>query len=97
VTHDDAAQSAILFDIDGTLVSEVAGDEVEECLGDTLRGAWRDEYLKLKAEVFPLRVRPTSSTGSGGTASWLRSPRRVIPSSPTRRSTTSTSATRCRC
>ncbi|MEO7943739.1 MAG: HAD family hydrolase [Marmoricola sp.] len=92
MTHDDSAQSAILFDIDGTLVdstyhhavawqrafnrnglpfplwrihrtigmggdklvAEVAGDEVEERLGDTLRGAWRDEYLKLKAEVFPL-------------------------------------------
>ena len=85
-------QSAILFDIDGTLVdstyhhaiawqrafdrndlpfplwrihrtvgmggdklvAEVAGDDVEERLGDTLRDAWKDEYLKIKAEVFPL-------------------------------------------
>ena len=36
------------------LVAEVAGDDVEERLGDTLRDAWKDEYLKIKAEVFPL-------------------------------------------
>ena len=36
------------------LVGEVAGDDVEERLGDTLRDAWKDEYLKIKTEVFPL-------------------------------------------
>jgi HAD superfamily hydrolase (TIGR01549 family) len=36
------------------LVAEVAGDDVEERLGDTLRDAWKEEYLKIKAEVFPL-------------------------------------------
>ena len=36
------------------LVSEVAGEDVEKRLGDTLRKAWKDEYLELKAEVFPL-------------------------------------------
>ncbi len=36
------------------LVAEVAGDEVEERLGDTLRDAWKDEYLEIKAEVAPL-------------------------------------------
>jgi HAD superfamily hydrolase (TIGR01549 family) len=36
------------------LVTEVAGDEVEQRLGDTLRDAWKDEYLKIKTEVFPL-------------------------------------------
>jgi HAD superfamily hydrolase (TIGR01549 family) len=36
------------------LVAEVAGEDVEERLGDTLRDAWKDEYLKIKTEVFPL-------------------------------------------
>ena len=36
------------------LVAAVAGDDVEKRLGDTLREAWKDEYLKIKAEVFPL-------------------------------------------
>ncbi len=36
------------------LVAEVAGDEVEKRLGDPLRDAWREEYLKIKAEVQPL-------------------------------------------
>lgn len=36
------------------LVAEVAGDDVEKRLGDTLRDAWKDEYLKIKTEVFPL-------------------------------------------
>ncbi|MCW2837452.1 MAG: HAD-superfamily hydrolase, subfamily variant 1, partial [Marmoricola sp.] len=36
------------------LVAEVAGDDVEKRLGDTLRDAWRDEYLQIKAEVDPL-------------------------------------------
>ncbi len=36
------------------LVTEVAGAEVEERLGDDLRTAWREEYLQIKAEVFPL-------------------------------------------
>ncbi len=36
------------------LVAQVAGDDVEERLGDTLRDAWKDEYLELKTEVFPL-------------------------------------------
>jgi HAD superfamily hydrolase (TIGR01549 family) len=36
------------------LVAEVAGDDVEERLGDTLRDAWKDEYVKIKAEVAPL-------------------------------------------
>ena len=35
------------------LVAAVAGDEVEERLGD-LRDAWREEYLELKAEVAEL-------------------------------------------
>ena len=33
------------------LVAHVAGDEVEERLGDTLRDVWRDEYIKIKPEV----------------------------------------------
>jgi HAD superfamily hydrolase (TIGR01549 family) len=33
------------------LVAHVAGDEVEERLGDTLRDVWREEYIKIKAEV----------------------------------------------
>ncbi len=33
------------------LVAEVAGTDVEERLGDTLRGQWREEYLDLKKEV----------------------------------------------
>jgi HAD superfamily hydrolase (TIGR01549 family) len=36
------------------LVGQVAGDEVEERLGNQLRDAWREEYLDLKAEVDPL-------------------------------------------
>ena len=36
------------------LVAEVAGDDVEERLGDTLRDAWKDEYVQIKTEVFPL-------------------------------------------
>ncbi len=36
------------------LVAEVAGDEVESRLGDTLRDAWKQEYLQIKAEVLPL-------------------------------------------
>ncbi|MET0998535.1 MAG: HAD family hydrolase, partial [Marmoricola sp.] len=36
------------------LVAEVAGDDVEQRLGDTLRDAWKDEYLKIKTEVAPL-------------------------------------------
>jgi HAD superfamily hydrolase (TIGR01549 family) len=37
------------------LVSDVAGDEVEERHGDDLRSAWREEYTELRAEVRPLR------------------------------------------
>ena len=33
------------------LVTEVAGAEVEERLGDDLRDAWREEYVAIKAEV----------------------------------------------
>src|SRR6476469_3023889 len=33
------------------LVAHVAGDEVEERLGDTLRDNWREEYVKIKSEV----------------------------------------------
>lgn len=33
------------------LVAQVAGDEVEERLGDTLRDVWREEYIKVKHEV----------------------------------------------
>lgn len=36
------------------LVAEVAGDDVEERLGDALRDAWREEYLPLREEVRPL-------------------------------------------
>ncbi len=36
------------------LVAEVAGEDVEERLGDTLRDAWKDEYLEIRTEVFPL-------------------------------------------
>lgn len=36
------------------LVGEVAGDEVEERLGDDLREAWKQEYAELEAEVDPL-------------------------------------------
>jgi HAD superfamily hydrolase (TIGR01549 family) len=36
------------------LVAEVAGEEVEEKLGDTLRDVWREEYVKIKPEVRPL-------------------------------------------
>lgn len=36
------------------LVAEVAGDDVEERLGDTLRDAWKEEYEKIKPEVFAL-------------------------------------------
>jgi HAD superfamily hydrolase (TIGR01549 family) len=33
------------------LVAHVAGDEVEERLGDALRDAWREEYVEIKTEV----------------------------------------------
>jgi HAD superfamily hydrolase (TIGR01549 family) len=36
------------------LVAHVAGDDVEERQGDELRDRWREEYLKIKAEVVPL-------------------------------------------
>lgn len=36
------------------LVPDVAGDDVEQRLGDALRDAWREEYLELKTEVDPL-------------------------------------------
>ena len=36
------------------LVGEVAGDEVEEKLGDDLRDAWSEEYAKVEPEVDPL-------------------------------------------
>ncbi len=36
------------------LVAEVAGDDVEERLGDALRDAWREEYVEIKGEVDPL-------------------------------------------
>lgn len=36
------------------LVAEVTDDRTEERYGDRLRAAWREEYLKLRAEVLPL-------------------------------------------
>lgn len=36
------------------LVGQVAGDEVEDRLGDRLRSAWHEEYAALEAEVVPL-------------------------------------------
>ena len=36
------------------LVAEVAGEEVEERLGDELRALWRKEYVAVKSEVLPL-------------------------------------------
>ena len=36
------------------LVAEVAGEEVEERHGDSLRDAWREEYVEIKPEVAPL-------------------------------------------
>ena len=36
------------------LVAAVADDETEDRHGDDLRDAWREEYLKIKAEVRPL-------------------------------------------
>lgn len=36
------------------LVAVVAGDAVEERLGDALRDAWREEYVPLRQEVVPL-------------------------------------------
>src|SRR6478752_299970 len=36
------------------LVAAVAGEEVEERIGDSLRTAWREEYVAVKAEVDPL-------------------------------------------
>jgi HAD superfamily hydrolase (TIGR01549 family) len=36
------------------LVAAVAGDDVEDRLGDALRDAWREEYLPLREEVRPL-------------------------------------------
>ncbi|MGB0100237.1 MAG: HAD family hydrolase, partial [Nocardioides sp.] len=50
------------------LVTEVAGAEVEDRIGDSLRDAWREEYLPLRAEVLPLAgaaelVRELSAAG----------------------------------
>ena len=36
------------------LVAEVAGDDVEERLGDELRATWREEYVEIKGEVAAL-------------------------------------------
>ena len=36
------------------LVGEVAGDDVEQRLGEALRTAWKEEYAELQAEVLPL-------------------------------------------
>lgn len=36
------------------LVTEVAGQEIEDALGDDLRSSWRTEYLKIRDEVRPL-------------------------------------------
>lgn len=36
------------------LVAHVAGDDVEERLGDALRDAWREEYVAIKSEVAEL-------------------------------------------
>ncbi len=36
------------------LVAEVAGDEVEQRVGDELREAWKKEYSAIKAEIVPL-------------------------------------------
>lgn len=36
------------------LVAEVSGDQLEERHGDELRERWREEYLRLQAEVLPL-------------------------------------------
>lgn len=36
------------------LVAEVAGGDVEDRLGDTLRDEWREEYVQVKGEVAPL-------------------------------------------
>ena len=36
------------------LVAEVAGDEVEQRLGDALRDDWREEYVEIKPEVVAL-------------------------------------------
>src|SRR5688500_18571270 len=36
------------------LVGHVAGDDVEDRLGDALRDQWREEYLQLKKEVLNL-------------------------------------------
>lgn len=36
------------------LVAQVAGDDVEDRLGDALRKAWREEYVEIKAEVASL-------------------------------------------
>ena len=33
------------------LVTEVAGDDAEQRLGDALRDAWREEYVEIKSEV----------------------------------------------
>jgi HAD superfamily hydrolase (TIGR01549 family) len=50
------------------LVGEVAGADVEQRLGDTLRDAWIEEYLEIKTEVAPLPgaadlVRKLASSG----------------------------------
>lgn len=36
------------------MVAHVAGDSVEERLGDRLRAEWREQYVGLKDEVMPL-------------------------------------------
>jgi HAD superfamily hydrolase (TIGR01509 family) len=36
------------------LVTHVAGERVEERHGDELRAGWREQYVKIKNEVFPL-------------------------------------------
>ncbi len=36
------------------LVAHVAGEQVEDRLGDTVRDAWREEYVGIKDEVRPL-------------------------------------------
>jgi HAD superfamily hydrolase (TIGR01549 family) len=50
------------------LVAQVAGDGVEERLGDRLRAQWREQYVGLKDEVVPLAgatelVRRTGDAG----------------------------------
>ena len=80
------------------LVAEVAGDDVEERIGDPLRDAWREEYVAIKAEVDPLpgAAELVARAGARRVTRWRSRPRETR-SSPTRRSTTSTSATRSPC